>query len=70
MILVFDDQHNLWTMCLLVFVSLIHRMRRGLDCGSKDATLPKKLRRSINIKNKSKTQDQKKPKKIVKKSKK
>jgi hypothetical protein len=29
-------------MCLLVFVFVIHKMRRGLDGGSEDATHEKK----------------------------
>jgi hypothetical protein len=30
LILVFDEQHNLWIMYLLVFVSVVHRMLKWL----------------------------------------
>jgi hypothetical protein len=53
---------------------VVHMMWTGLDQGSKDATPQKKtlkiLRRSISIKNKSKTQEQKSPRKQIEENKK
>jgi hypothetical protein len=40
--LLFDDQHNLWTNMFASVCVIVHRMRRGLDQGTEDATPQKK----------------------------